>query len=204
MQTYNLEELVLTTLPNLAINSLSSQLLSVYNYSMLYLWLTILILLNTVWLALVPFALPGNWLIIITTVLFAWWRAEDGIFSIYTLIAITVLALIGELVEFFGGAVGAKKAGGRLLGSLGAIIGAIAGAVLGTILIPIPLLGTLIGSCAGVAIVAFIFEIFSGRRMKDSIHLGLGAGFGHFLGTTGKITIGLLIWLIVAVAAFWP
>lgn len=171
---------------------------------MLYLWLVILILLNTVWLTLVPFALPGNWLIIITTALFAWRYAEDGIFSIYTLIAITALALIGELVEFSGGAVGAKKAGARLLGSLGAIIGAVAGAVVGTIMIPIPLLGTLIGSCAGAAIVACIFEIVSGRKMKDSVHLGLGAGFGHFLGTTGKIVIGLLIWLIVAVAAFWP
>ena len=32
---------------------------------MLYLWLIVLILLNTVWLALVLFGLPDNWLIVI-------------------------------------------------------------------------------------------------------------------------------------------
>lgn len=171
---------------------------------MLYLWLTLLVLLNAVWLAMVPFALPGNWLIIITTVFFAWWHSEKGIFSIYTLIIITVLAVIGELVEFFGGVIGAKKAGARLLGSLGAIIGAITGAVVGTILIPIPLLGTLLGSCAGAAIAACFFEVLCGRRIKDTLHLGLGVSLGQFLGATSKILLGVLIWLIVAIAAFWP
>jgi len=163
-----------------------------------------LILINAVWLALVPFALPGNWLIVITTALFAWWHAEDGIFSIYTLVAITILALLGELVEFLGGLVGAKKAGARFRGSLGALIGALAGAVIGTFLIPISLLGTLLGSCAGAAILACVFELSGGRRMEDSVHLGLGAGLGHFLGTFAKIALGILIWLIVAIAAFWP
>lgn len=190
--------------PQLPINSLFPFSFLVYNWLMLYLWSTMLILLNAVWLVLVLFALPGNWLIVITTALFAWWHAEDGIFSIYTLIAITALALLGELVEFFGGVFGAKKAGARFRGSLGAIIGALAGAVLGTFLIPIPLLGTLLGSCAGAAIIACVFEVSSGRRMEDSVRLGFGAGLGHFLGTTTKIALGLLIWFIVAFAAFWP
>ena len=30
------------------------------------------------------------------------------------------------------------------------------------------------------------------------------AGLGEFLGITTKFAIGILIWLIVAVAAFWP
>ncbi len=171
---------------------------------MLYLWSTILILLNTFWLALVPFALPGNWLIVITTALFAWWHAEDEMFSSYTLVAITAFAFLGEVVEFFGGVVGAKKAGAHLLGSLGAIIGAVGGAVLGTFLIPIPLLGTLLGSCAGAAIGACVFEAFKGRRMEYTFRLGFGAGLGRFLGTTTKIVLGLLIWFIVTVAAFWP
>ena len=171
---------------------------------MLYLWLTVLILLNAVWLALVPFALPGNWLIVITTALFAWLYSEKGIFSIYTLIIITALAVLGELVEFFGGVIGARKAGARLLGSLGAILGAITGAVLGTFLIPIPLFGTVLGSCAGAAIVACFFEVLCGRRIKDSLHLGIGVSLGQFLGSTAKIMLGLLIWLIVAIAAFWP
>jgi uncharacterized protein YqgC (DUF456 family) len=169
---------------------------------MLYLWSIMLIILNAFWLALVPFALPGNWLIVITTALFAWWHAEDRIFSIYTLVAITALALLGELVEFFGAVAGAKKAGARFLGSLGAIIGAVTGAIIGTFIFPI--LGTLLGSCAGAAIGACVFEVAGGRRMEDTVNLGLGAGLGRFFGTTAKMALGVLIWLIVAVAAFWP
>ena len=171
---------------------------------MLYFWAILLILLNAVWLALVPFALPGNWLIVITTSLFAWWHAEDGVFSIYTLIAIAILALLGELFEFFGGMGGAKKAGARFRGSLGALIGAITGAVLGTFLIPVPLLGTLLGSCIGAGLGTWIFELSAGRQIQGSFRLGFGAGLGQFLGTTTKFAIGVLIWLIVALAAFWP
>jgi len=139
---------------------------------MLYLWLTALILLNAVWLVLVAFALPGNWLIVITTALFAWWRADDDIFSIYTLLAIAALAVAGELVEFLGAMGGAKKAG--------------------------------VGSCSGAAIGACVPELSAGRRLRDFFRLGIGAGLGRFLGTTTKIAVGLLIWLIVVIAAFWP
>jgi len=47
-------------------------------------------MLNAAWLLVVVFGLPGNWLIVISTCLFAWWRWDEGVFSIYTLIAILV------------------------------------------------------------------------------------------------------------------
>ena len=171
---------------------------------MLYFWLILLIVLNTVWLATVPLALPGNWLIVITTSLFAWWRIDEGIFSIYTLLCISALALLGELFEFFGGFTGAKKAGAGLRGSLGALIGSITGAVLGTFIIPVPLFGTLIGSGIGAGIGACAFELSRPRKPKQTLHLGLGAGFGQILGASIKIILGGLIWFVVAIAAFWP
>lgn len=171
---------------------------------MLYFWLILLIVINTIWLVMVPFALPGNWLIVITTALFAWWRAADNVFSIYTIGAITALAFVGEIIEFFGGMGGARKAGARFLGSLGAILGALTGALLGTFLIPIPFLGTLLGSCIGAGAGAAALELFGGRRIPDSVQLGLGAGIGQLIGTTAKITVGILIWLTVTIAAFWP
>jgi uncharacterized protein YqgC (DUF456 family) len=171
---------------------------------MLYFWVTVLILLNTAWLALVPFALPGNWLIVITTSLFAWWQSEQNVFSIYTLIFITIIALLAEVVEFLGGAGGARKAGARLRGTLGAVAGAIIGACLGTFLIPIPLLGTVLGSCLGAAMGALLLELSGGREMRESINTGLGAGIGQLIAAFAKIAAGFLIWFIVAVAAFWP
>jgi len=171
---------------------------------MLYFWIILLILLNALWLALVLFALPGNWLIVITTALFAWWRADDGIFSIYTLVVIAVLAFLGELFEFFAAAAGARKAGAGLRGALGAVIGAVTGAVLGTFLIPVPLFDTLLGASIGAGLGAWLFELSAGRQARDSLRFAFGAGLGRFLGSTIKVAIGLLIWLTVAIAAFCP
>ena len=171
---------------------------------MLYLWLILLVILNACWLILVIFALPGNWLIVISTCLFAWWRAEDGVFSIYTLAVITILAVLGEIIEFLAGAGGAKKAGASWLGSIGALAGAITGAVVGTFAIPVPFIGTLIGACAGAGFGAIALEMLSGQKFKESFHFGVGASLGEFIGITGKMALGCLIWLIVAVAAFWP
>ena len=171
---------------------------------MLYLWSIALILLNTVWLALVFFGLPGNWLIVISTCLVAWWRWDEGVFSIYTLLATTILAVLGELIEFLAGAGGAKKAGAGWRGSIGAIVGAIAGAIVGTFMLPIPVLGTLLGACVGAGVGAWGLELAGGRKLKDSVRYGIGAGMGEFLGITTKFILGALIWAIVAVAAFWP
>ena len=57
---------------------------------MIYVWLTILILLNACWLATIPFMLPGNWLMVIGTCLFAWWKWDQGTFGWALLITITV------------------------------------------------------------------------------------------------------------------
>jgi len=169
---------------------------------MLYVWIILLILCNALFLLLVLFALPGNWLMVVSTCLFAWW--QEGVFSIYTLVAIGVLATLGELFEFFGGMGGAKKAGARWFGAFGALLGAIIGAVVCTFLIPIFMLGTLIGACVGASTGALVFELASGRRIEESARSGIGAGLGELVGITIKISLGFVIWVIVVIAAFWP
>jgi len=171
---------------------------------MVYFWSILLVLLNTVWLVLVFFALPGNWLIVISTGVFAWWRWEDGVFSIYTLIALFVLALLGEVIEFLGGFGGAKKAGASWVGSIGALVGAIFGAVFGTFFLPVPILGTLIGACVGAGLGSWGIEVLSGKQMSHSIRSGFGASVGEFVGIVSKFLIGCVIWLIVAIGVFWP
>jgi hypothetical protein len=171
---------------------------------MVYLCAIVLILLNTAWLMLVIFGLPGNWLIVISTCLFAWWRWENGVFSIYTLAILVVLAALGELLEFSAGMIGARKSGASWPGSITAIFGAIAGAVVGTFLIPIPFFGTLMGACLGAGIGVWGMEFSRGKKMEHSVRYAVGAGLGEFFGITSKFILGILIWLTVAVAAFWP
>jgi hypothetical protein len=170
---------------------------------MLYVWLILLVLTNAIWWALGFFALPGNWLMIIATSLFAWWKWDDQVFSVYTLFFIVFLAVIGEIIEFFAGMGGARKAGASWLASIGALVGTLIGAIAGTFLIPVPLLGTLIGACIGAGVAAIGVETMAGKKPEVSLKSGIGAGFGVFVGTASKLAIGGLIWLAIAIAAFW-
>jgi uncharacterized protein YqgC (DUF456 family) len=171
---------------------------------MIYFWLILLILLNAFWLFLVLLGLPGNWMIIITTCLFAWWQWDAHVFSIYTLIFIAAMGGLGELIEFFAAMGGARKAGAGWAGAIAALIGAIIGGVAGTFFILIPFLGTLIGACIGAGLGAWGIEFARGKKMQDSVRYGVGAGMGRFVGTAVKFGLGILIWIVVAVAAFWP
>jgi len=69
--------------------TLENQPMLYYNTRMIYVWLSMLILLNACWLMLVLFTLPGNWLMVASTCLFAWWKWDDGCpFSEWLLIGI--------------------------------------------------------------------------------------------------------------------
>ncbi len=171
---------------------------------MIYFWITILLLLNLVGLAMVLLNLPGNWVMIGFTLLFAWWQWDRGVFSVATLVLVVVLAFLGEIIEFFAGMGGAKRSGASWKGALGAFAGGIAGGILGTFLVPVPVFGTLIGACAGAGIGTWIVEhAILGKTMDESVQSGMGAGIGVFVGTLSKFAIGVVIYFIIAAAAFW-
>jgi len=162
----------------------------------------LLCLLNAGWLATVFFYLPGNWMIVLTTGLLAWWQRNAGVISGWTVVAMAALALAGEVIEFVAGLSGAKKAGAGWKASLAAIVGALAGAVAGTVLIPIPFVGTLLGGCIGAGLATWSVERAGGKHTQDSVKSGVGAGVGVFIGATVKIAIGAVLWLIAAAAVF--
>jgi uncharacterized protein YqgC (DUF456 family) len=169
-----------------------------------------LVIINAVWLALVVVGLPGNWLMVVTAAGVAWWRWSDAsppgdrMFSLWTLGSIAAIALIGEVLELFAGVFGARTTGGTKWGGVGALAGGLIGGIVGTFAIPIPLLGSLIGAAAGAGLGAAALECVGGRPVDASIKAGVGAGIGRLAGTLFKFAAGIAIWLIVAVAAFWP
>ncbi len=177
---------------------------------MVYVWATLLTLLNGVWLFLGILGLPGTWLMVGSTALLAWWQwdpdkgSSQQMFSLAVLIAIVVLALLGEILELGAGLIGSKKAGGSKWGAVGAIVGTIIGAVVATFLPLLPVIGTIAGACVGAALGATALEMISGRKVSPSVKSGVGAGVGRLGGVIIKLGIGVMIWLIVTVAAFWP
>ncbi len=78
------------------------------------------------------------------------------------------------------------------------------GAILGTVLIPLPVAGSLVGACAGACIGAWTIELAAGRGIRRSVKPALAAGAGRLVGTLGKFIIGVAIWIVIAVAAFYP
>ncbi len=171
---------------------------------MICLWASLLVVVNLVWLMLTVLTLPGNWMMVASTVLVAWWQWDARMFSPWTLVLVVALAAGAEVLEFISSAVGVRKAGGSRWGAVGSLAGAILGAIAGTILIPIPVVGSLVGVCGGACVGAWAFEAAGGRTTRQSLKAGTGAGIGRLLATVLKLAVGAVIWVIVAVAAFWP
>ncbi len=121
-------------------------------------------------------------------------------YSLWTLAASGVLALLGELTKFVAGYSGARRAGTSKQGANWALVGGILGGILG-MAIPLPVIGPLLGACMGAAVGAIIAEVRQGVPFEPALRRGKAAGIGRLMGTVAKLAIGLAIWLVLAVAA---
>lgn len=175
---------------------------------MYYLWATLFVLgMVLAWLTTL-FNFPGNWLIVGLGALFAWLvPVEEGGKLAWSTIAIAAgLAFLGEVIEFFAGAAGAKKQGASrrsmLLALVGAIVGSLAGAIVS---FPIPIVGPIIGAVGGGALGAFcgayLGETWKGRDLDQRLAAGQGALVGRLLGTVGKLLVGAVIVAVLAIDA---
>ena len=171
---------------------------------MVYVYAILLTLINAAWLLVTIVGLPGTWLMVATTALLAWWQWDNGMIGLPVLITILALALLGEILEFVAGVLGTKTFGGTNWGAVGALLGTLVGGIAAIPLIPIPVLGSLIGACLGAAVGAWALELYAGQKLEPSLKSAAGAGLGRLTGTVTKLVCGVAIWIIAAVAAFWP
>lgn len=177
-----------------------------------YLVAVIFTFLAAVCLLVILLGLPGTWLMLILAIGVElidtlWLDIEDKETFGWVWIGICVgLALIGEVLETMAGAVGTRKGGGSKRGMIGAIIGGIVGAIVLTPIIPIPVLGTLIGALIGTFFGALVGEMTGQDRPSGGAmaKAALGATIGRLLGTMGKFLIGVVIFAVLVVTAFWP
>jgi len=175
---------------------------------MYFVWVTLLILaLGAAWLTTL-FTLPGNWGMVGLAALFAWLiPPEDGGRLGWTTVGVAVLlAAAGEVIELLAGAAGAKREGASrramLLALAGTIVGSVAGAFVS---LPVPVIGPILGAIGGGAGGAFagayLGESWKGRDAKQSLAVGQGALVGRLLGTAGKLLVGAIIAVMIAVDA---
>lgn len=181
---------------------------AIIHHTLLVLAIAAVILLNTTGVFLVALQMPGTWLMLLATSLLALWRWDTGgigAVSGWVLLGLLGLAILGEILEFIAGAVGARNAGASKRGTVGAIIGSIAGAIAGLIFLAfIPIIGVLIGAAIGAAAGSILGDLWAGRQWHAAIKGGQGAAIGKFCGALSKLIIAALMWLAATVAIFWP
>jgi uncharacterized protein YqgC (DUF456 family) len=155
-------------------------------------------------------AMPGNWLMVGAAALYAWLGPQTGVTQLQwkTVIALVVLAIVGEIAEFLAGVVGARRAGGSPRSAIYSLIGSLVGAIGGaTVGLPIPVVGSAIGAVVGGAVGAFGGAAYAehtlGLQMEQSIKVGKAAFWGRLIGTGAKSLIAsiMAITIIVAICA---
>lgn len=144
-------------------------------------------------LFLVILGLPGLWVIIGATALYAWTTGEISwsAFAVFF-----ILSLLAELFEAVVGAWGAKKYGGTKWGMLGAIMGGILGAILLSPLLPV--VGSIIGAFLGSFGGAFILEYMTDRDYQRARQAGKGA----FLGKTAAVVVKMGLGVGIIISSF--
>lgn len=163
-----------------------------------------LVLLCTFAWALNLVALPGNWIAVALLALYVWLGPEQGrtAVGVAVLVACFGLAVIGEIIEFAAGAMGAQRAGASRRSTVYALIGSMLGAIVGAIVgLPVPVIGSLLAAILfgglGAMAGAVYGESKGGKPWRESVAIGHAAFWGRTLGTLGKASVGLLIVILV-------
>lgn len=145
-------------------------------------------------LMLIPFGLPGLWVMVGAALVYSW--AEPGRIGIPTLVVVVILAVIAEVLEFLTAGRYARKYGGSRRAGWGAILGGIAGAIIG---VPIPIVGSVVGAFVGSFFGALLAERSLGTPMPEARRVATGALIGRAVAIALKVAIGvaLLAWVIL-------
>ena len=177
-----------------------------------YVFATLFFVLGGVCVVLVVVQLPGTWAMLGLAALLEYLDrlylpvGEQQTFGWWVLGGCLAIAVIGEIIEFVAGVVGAKKGGSSSRGMWGALIGGIAGVFIFTpLFFFIPIFGAFLGAVLGTFVGAAVGEMpVEHATIKGSMKPAIGATIGRVLGATSKVAIAMVMWMTLTVAAFWP
>ena len=168
--------------------------------------LLLILVLLACWL-LTLLGMPGNWLMAAATAVYAWLVPAQSTAALgwKTVVALLVLAALGEIVELLAGAVGVAKAGGSRRGALWRWWARSSAAWSGIFVgVPIPLIGSVVaavlfaglGAMAGAA----LGETWAGHDAGTSWRIAKLAFWGRLAGTLGKVILGAVMIAVVIAA----
>ena len=152
----------------------------------------VLYLLIAVSIGLVVFGLPGTWLLVLGGMGYGLLGGQlGGPGEAYRVIALLVFAaLLGEVVEFAVGVLGAR----RMRVSNGALVSSMVGGLVGTVVgVPIPIVGSVIGLFAGAFAGAFLYELVRRRPVRAALSVASAVLLSRIVAVFFKTTIALLM-----------
>jgi hypothetical protein len=164
-----------------------------------WLWYLLLLTVQFFGLMFTLLGLPGLWVMAAGVAGYAWVTGFDRFVGWPGLITVVALATLAEVAEFLAGSAGAKQAGGSRRAMIGAVVGALVGGFLFTI--PVPVLGTIFGVCAGAFVGAALVEMGIVGDPTHSMKVGWGAAKGRFWGIVWKLAFGVAIFLVTLCVA---
>ena len=151
----------------------------------------ILLLLATglLGLLLIPFGLPGLWVILLGMLGYGW-LTDFRTVSAWALVVAIGLALAGELVEAWAGFRFARRYGGSRRAGWGALVGGLVGAIIG---VPVPVIGSVVGGFVGAFAGAALFEYSGARKSEGAVRAGWGAVLGRAVAVGVKMGVGIVL-----------
>lgn len=140
-------------------------------------------------LFLIPFGLPGLWLMVLSLIIFSAFTGFERV-GWPALVGVMTIAALGEILEAWLGFRFAKRHGGSSRAGWGALSGGLVGALVGT---PIPVLGSIFGAFLGAFIGAALLEHTRHGDARASVSAGWGAVLGRAAAAATKIALGVVI-----------
>jgi hypothetical protein len=151
--------------------------------------------------------MPGNWLMVAGTAIYAYLVPAQSPATLgwRTVVVLLILAVLGEIVELLAGAMGAGRAGASRRGAVMALAGSFVGGLLGMFFgLPVPLIGSVLAAvlfaALGAMVGAVLGETSSGRNLGTTWRIAKAALWGRLAGTLGKMLIGAAMIVAVLVA----
>src|SRR5262249_4050689 len=114
--------------------------------------------------------------------------------DLWVIVFLAILAVLGEILEFFVSVVGGKK----LDVSTGAIISSVVGGLIGAVIgVPVFLIGSLLGLLLGAFLGAFIYELIMTKQIGLALKSALAVFFSRMVASFIKtcIAVGMGIYL---------
>ncbi|MDF2633557.1 MAG: hypothetical protein K0R78_431 [Pelosinus sp.] len=144
--------------------------------------------------------LPGNTLILLTGLAYGYYdHFENMDYAI--LVIVFGIYIVGEIIEFAAGLIGARKEKASRRAMLAPFIGTIVGGIWGTALFPI--IGSLLGALLGAFVATILAEYSKNKDLAQAKRVAKGVVKGQFFGIIIKSATAVTMASLIVYQIKW-